>query len=266
MAHPLDVGRSRLRKLIQGSAEALPRLPLVHSTDSFTFADILENGAVTPQACSVFKGEALTYFFYGRPAFRPNANEEPTGLQHYFPVCFVFKLGFSVSISRIFPFDSGAFQDGLYAAYVHKRMALGDFGLEPDSSTPAKVVATFFGSASNYLTGKPTTTQAIDQSEFEALSINALISAKGANNLDGRIASIEIQSAQEISITDAVAAVVLPGTFLDGSIGRTLKNLGVDVLPYRTFDRSKPDDYTTEIANLCINYYIRQKLLAGLGA
>jgi hypothetical protein len=251
--------------MVANSTEATPRLPLVHTTDSFSFEDILERGAITPQDCTVFKGQALTYFFYGRPAFRPNSDAEPTGLLHYFPVCLIFKPNLTAPITRVFPFDSGAFHNGLYAAYLHKHMKLGDFGLEPNLRTPAKVVTQFFGSTRDYLLGKPKANSIFDPAEFEAQSLMALITAKGANNLDGRSASVEIQLAQELSISGAVAAIILPSTFADGDTGVKLKNLGVDVIPYRTFERTRPDDYTTQIANLCINYYVLQNLIDKVG-
>lgn len=259
--HRLDTGRARLSKLVAASHEAPPRLPLVHSTDSFTFEDILSSGRITPQGCTVFTGESLIYFFYGRPAFRPNSDAEPSSLQHYFPVCLIFKPDISIAISRVFPFDSGAFHNGMYAAYVHSKMKLGDFRLDADPTTPGRFVNQFFGSTPGYLIGKPTTPQKVDPSEFEAQSILGLIQSKGANDLDGRIASVEVQTSTEVEIKGAVAAVVLTSGFADTITGKTLKRLHIDVLPYRTFERSKPDDYTTPIANICLDYYVRTRLL-----
>jgi len=101
--HSLDIGKGQLRALVKATPEALPRLPLVHSTDSYVFEDILADKATTPQNCDVFIGEALTYFFYGKPAFRPNLGSEPTALKHYFPVCLLFKPTWTAVIKRIFP-------------------------------------------------------------------------------------------------------------------------------------------------------------------
>jgi hypothetical protein len=53
---------------------------LVHSTDSHILEEVLADGTLTPQDCDEFEGEALTYFFYGRPASRPSLNAAPTGL------------------------------------------------------------------------------------------------------------------------------------------------------------------------------------------
>jgi hypothetical protein len=162
MAHPLDIGKARLRNLVSATNQPCPRLPLVHSTDSYVLEDVLSAGAIAPQECNVFTGEALIYFFYGRPAFRPNLDAAPTGLKHYFPVCLLFKPDWTTRVKRIFPFDSGAFQNGLYGAFLHPRMKLGDFGLEADMATPGKIVAKFFGSNPAYLVGNPEPSRDLD--------------------------------------------------------------------------------------------------------
>jgi hypothetical protein len=216
---------------------------------------------IAPQGCKIFEGEALSYFFYGRPAFRPNADAEPSGLSHYFPICLIFKRSFALAIARVFPFDSGAFQNGLYASYIHRKMCLGDFGLEAESSTPGRVISRFFGTVPAYLKGNPSPTDAIDPSEFEAQSYLALIHSKEGNAIDSRGASIEVQTSEHVSITDAVAAVVLPSNFADGATGARLVDLKVDILPYRTFERSRPGEYTSTISSLCLDYYMRAKII-----
>jgi hypothetical protein len=260
--HRLDTGKDRLRKIVMGSAEAKPRLPLVHSTDSYALADVLETGTLVPQDCKVFTGEALTYFFYGRPAFRPNMDAEPSSLKHYFPVCLLFRPEWTINIRRLFPFDSGAFHNELYGAYLHKKMKLGDFGLEAHMETPGKVISRFFGSVPAYLRADPKPPSAIDPAEFEAHSYLALIQSKEGNAIDSRGSGIELQTADAIPIGGAVAAIVLPSTFADGSMGTKLKNLGIDVLPYRVHERSRPGEYTSEITTICTHYYVRIGLVA----
>jgi hypothetical protein len=256
VSHSLDFGKGRLRALVSATTDTLPRLPLVHSTDSYVFEDVLADGAIAPRACNVFKGEALTYFFYGRPAFRPNLDAEPTGLKHYFPVCLLLKPDWTASVKRVFPFDSGAFHNSFYSAYLHDKMKLGDFGLEADMSSPGKVVSIFFGSNPAYLVGKPRAEPKIDPSEFEAHSYLALVHAKHSNAIDNRGSGIEVQTAEIVSIADAVAAVIIPSTFADGRTGERLKKLGIDILPYSTFERYRPSEYMSKITELCLTYYV----------
>lgn len=222
---------------------------------------MLASGYLVPQVCDVFKGEALTYFFYGRPAFRPNLDTEPSGLAHYFPVCLLFKPTLSINVRRVFPFDSGAFNRGFYAKYLHRNMKLGDFGLEADMTSPGKVVSLFFGSNAAYLTGKVDDTPNLDPSEFEAQSYTALLQAKDGNALDSRGSSIEVQTEADIEIAEAVSAIILPSTFADRRTGKTLKGMGIDILPYKTFERSRPNEYMSGIMDLCLSYYVRLNLV-----
>ena len=66
-----------------------PMLPLMHVTKAETFARYLaKNEKLEPRTCPVF-GEALLYFFYGRPAYKLD-NENPIITDEYlFPVCFI---------------------------------------------------------------------------------------------------------------------------------------------------------------------------------
>lgn len=255
--HKLDVGKNRLRRLVSASTEAAPRLPLVHTTDAYFFEDILDEQEITPQPCPVFTGEALTYLFYGRPAFRPNLHAEPTSLKHYFPVCLIFKPEWSPTLRRVFPFDTGAFHNEFYGAYLHKRMKLGDFGLEPFAETPGKVISRFFGSVPAYLTAAPQATSRPDPSEFEAESYIALINAKDGNAIDSRGSGVEVQIDETISIVDALSAVILPQNFVQGATGAALKKLGITPISYRVHERTRPNEYMSEITSLTFNYYLQ---------
>ncbi|RYY28727.1 MAG: hypothetical protein EOP62_02410 [Sphingomonadales bacterium] len=262
MDHSLDAGKSRLRAFVDAGLEALPRLPMVHSTDCYSFADVLAGGTLQPQNCPVFTGEQLTYLFYGRPAFRPNIGAEPTSLTHFFPVCIIFRTEWLPEIRRIFPFDSGAFHGGFYDAYLHHQMKLGDFALEPDAITPGKLIGRFFSTAGAYLTARPKIAPTFDASEFEAQSYSALINAREGNAIDSRGSGIEVQTASPITIADAVAAVILPSPFADGASGAALKKLGIAALPYRITDRSRPNEFMSQITDICYNYYIRTQIVA----
>lgn len=243
MVHPHDSGKRRLLKLVNSAPESSPRLPITHTTDTYRLTETISDGALTPQDCPVFDGEALTYFFYGRPSFRPNVQENPSGLSHYFPIVLLFNFDKITHIKRIFPFDSGACDKGYYSAYLHKNMKLGDFALEPDHSTPGRMVSLFFGNVPAYLSARPTTSNQFDPAEFEAASFEALINAKDSNSVDSRGSGIEIQSSEPIPLKDHVQAVVLPAAFAEQSTGSTLKALGIDILAYRTYERMRPNEY-----------------------
>jgi hypothetical protein len=260
LVHRLDAGKARFRKFIADGPGTQPQLPMVHSTDTYALEDVLDDGSIGPQDCNVFNGEQLTYLFYGRPAFRPNGNAEPSALGHYSPVCLIFKPEWAPAIKRIFPFDSGAFQDRLYDAFLHKKMKLGDFGLEPDIATPGRIVQRFFGSVGAYLVARGSN-PAIDPSEFEAQSYSALIHSRAGNSIDSRGSGIEVQTAESIPLSDALDAVILPMTFSKGTTGKALRRLKIDTLPYRTYDNYRPSEYMSTITDICFTHYIRKKLI-----
>ncbi|GAA3099817.1 hypothetical protein GCM10010520_51560 [Rhizobium viscosum] len=263
--HSHDEGKDRLKTLVAQSQPASPQLPLVHSTDVYALGDALVKGDLVPESCDVFLGEHLIYTFYGRPSYRPNTDEPAASLEHYLPVCLIFKTSLAADIRRIFPFDSGAFVDDYYRRFLHKAMKLGDFALEADLSTPGRVVTTFFGSAKNYLLGQSDRDARFDAAQFEARSYAALIDAKDSNAGDSRGSSIEVQFDRTISLGDWVEAAVIPSSFVDSETGDALKRLNITTLPYNVHNRFKPNEYTSTVTDLCLAYYAQKGLLPEMG-
>jgi hypothetical protein len=148
----------------------------------------MDDGYLEPRPCDVFVGEPLLYFFYGRPSYRANSDEPPTSLEHYLPVCLLFKNAAVRPIKRVFPFDSGGFKKEFYASAFHKDMRLDDFGLDPDPSTPGRVVSLFFESTDAYLRARAISSIKVDPTELEAASYHALISQRLSNAMDNRVA------------------------------------------------------------------------------
>lgn len=101
----------------------------------------------------------------------------------------------------------------------------------------------------------------IDPSEFEAHAYSALAGAVGANSLDSRGSGIEVQSNRPIPLLEAACAVILPGQFADSKLGVQARALGVEVLSYRTTSRSRPNEYTGLLNDICMNYYGRTGIL-----
>jgi hypothetical protein len=125
-----------------------PTLPFVHMTDAWVLNRILTSDLLQPRKCPYFN-EDLLYLFYGRPSYRPNAKELASSLSFMAPVCFVLRPESLSFIARMFPFDSGAFHNGLFQDFLHPQMTIADFALEPDLQNPARLVNGFFGSNEN---------------------------------------------------------------------------------------------------------------------
>jgi len=105
-------------------------LPLTHTTDAFDLRDIVADQKIQPRYCTVFD-EDLSYHFYGRPAYRKNAETQANGLAAYAPVILIFKPAIADNAIAAFPFDSGAYVGERYSDVMHHRMSVKDFGLEP---------------------------------------------------------------------------------------------------------------------------------------
>jgi hypothetical protein len=248
--------RQRLRKLISTQRSAKPVLPLVHTTDVYRFTNVLDDGRLEPRECRVFDKEPLLYFFYGRPSYRANSKEPPTALDHYLPVCLLFRSSAVNPIKRVFPFDSGGFHDDLYADAFHKDMKLNDFGLEPDIDTPGRVISLFLETPEAYLRARPVNATNLDATELEAKSYLALISQRLSNNMDNRVSGIEIQFEGPLDIDGAIEAVVLPDTLYSSPVIQSkLAAANIEALPYPQIDRQRPSEYVTKIFDLCFEYY-----------
>ena len=248
-------GKVRFRNLIGSHLPANPKLPLVHTTDTYRFVDALSDGVLSASPCKVFNNEPLLYFFYGRPSYKQNNDALPTGLLHYFPVCLIIPPSNDITPKRVFPFDSGAFHNDLYSNVIHSKMKMEDFGLEPNLNSPAQLISAAFGTVENYLNGQALPSCNCDPSEFEMHSFHALVSSEQANDVDSRGSSVEIQLNSNIFIQGRVAAAILPASFVGGEVGTKMTEVGIESLPYNVVRNMKPNDFTSTIFDLCPNYY-----------
>jgi hypothetical protein len=253
--------KGRFKRFVQTVEPAEPSLPLTHLTDAYRFEETRLSDGLQPRVCKVF-GEPLLYLFYGRPSYRVHLDEEPTGLDHYLPVCILFRNASMPSPKRIFPFDSGAFYKGLYSNAVHRDMGLDDFSLEAHPSTPGRIVSLFFGSVEAYFLASPTPVSTLPVTEFEARSYAALIASQLRSNTDDRGSAIELQIDVEVRLSDCAEAVVAPGPLLDSpDIKRFLHAHGIEPLPYEQLGRQRPADFVSNLFRICREYYVRRGLL-----
>lgn len=256
-----SAAKTRLRELVRGAVQSRPTLPYVHSTDVYRFLEIIDSGQIKATPCSVFKGESLVYFFYGRPAYRPNNDEEPTSLSHYLPVCLILKNGADIPIHRIFPFDSGAFAAGMYTNALHRNMKIEDFELAPNNTTPGRLIELFYGNTDNYLQSTPKLNLKFGAMELEAQSYHALISTRLSRTVDNRVSGIEIQTDHTVRASHIEAAIVPTSLYNDESILNLCKGIGITLIPYRTIDATRPAEYTSAITDHCHSYFSQSQPL-----
>lgn len=249
------------RNLVGEQPAGLEELPSVHVSDGLGLRSIIRDGRLSAEPCPIFNDEPLVYLFYGRPSYRVNSQVLASAIRAYAPVCFVLKPGVVRSPVRVFPFDSGAFQNELFRASMHRKMQRDDFALEPDFASPQRLINLFFGNNHNYYDNKPVTTVDLPPLAFEASSYHALITDRQENVYDERISSIEIQIDEDIPLKDTIEAVVLPDAFFVKDMAESLAAIGAEGIPYAFIDRLRPELYAATIYPIVRDYYRRRGYL-----
>jgi hypothetical protein len=207
---------SKLGQYVSTATECTPLLPLTHTCDGFAFRSIAAGCQISTAHCPVF-GEMLAYFFYGRPAYRPSSwrAESQSSANAFLPCSILLRADAVSTPRRVSAFDTGAWEQGIYAQFLHPKMTKDDFMLDPSLSMAARLVAKFYGSNENYYSGDPISLE-IPPLEFEVQSYYKIISQNGTSQLDDRGSSVEVQSQASLSLSNAsIIHVVLPRAFLD---------------------------------------------------
>lgn len=235
---------STFNEFINSKPQSEPKLPLCHTCDGFRFRGIIGDQKLIPSPCKVFGDETLIYCFYGKPSYRTSASANPTLINAFMPICFVLKNNAINNPKRIAPFDTGAFNQGLFAQHLHPKMKKEDFLLSPSMDTPQRIVNFFFGSNLKYFKGEPLNVD-IPSIEFEALSYYSIIKETGNLPFDDRCSTIEIQSSEPVELTkDNVLLIILPGIFMEDervkNFFNTLSNVKIRVY---TIHRGDPREY-----------------------
>jgi hypothetical protein len=149
------------------------------------------------------------------------------------PVVIVLEPNLITKGTRLFPFDTGAF-DQRYKKWLHPAMGLPDFELECGDSAPARHVQAFFGSNAGYLDLKGIVPPPVCTGSFEAESIVKMIHDTSAYSADDRRMAVELQVGSPVPIDAAhVIALIVPdeltqaGWFSDFAIGQG-KNIEIE--------------------------------------
>lgn len=210
-------------------------LPFFHSCDAFWARSIIAEKEFKIRECKVFK-EKLAYFFYGRPAYK-SSNNESSKLSSLFPISFILDGSLLNGIKRIAPFDTGAFNEGLYNEFMHSGMSINDFLLTPKMKSILKIVAHFFGSNKLYFDDQPKKEIDIGPMDFEAESYHKLINKVSKGEVDDRKSSIEVQIDEDLVISkDLVKAVIIPDHFADSKYIQdiVIKEWGAKIITYKS--------------------------------
>lgn len=195
-----------IEKNYDSKADKKEYLPFVHSCDAFTLESIIEEGILSTSLCPVFKKDYL-YFFYGKPAYRvaQSIKENRSDYLHL-PCCLIFK-NEKINTTKIFPFDSGGFENKLYEKFFHKKMKIEKFELENSLQGVSKYVHVFFGDNDEYINGIAKRNVS-ENAYIESLS--NLLLAEGSYDMDERSRTVEVITEQNVELKNSLLGIVLP--------------------------------------------------------
>jgi hypothetical protein len=248
-----------------GNTQKEKLLPFFHSCDAFVFRKILKDRALSPSICDVFN-EELLYLYYGRPAYKSSITSN-NRLDAFLPVSFILKSEQiqDQDITRIAPFDTGAYKNNLYKDYLHPKMEMSSFFMQPDQAAIHNMVHRFFASNKEYFSGKPKVGVEFDPLEFEMQAYYALINGVAQSSIDDRKATIEVQLSRPLELTrDTLEAVILPEHFLSAPLVTDVLHDGcqAELITYESFG-IQSGHYYTERLRLTKEYLIRKNYIHG---
>jgi hypothetical protein len=202
--------------------------------------------------CTVFKPDKLSYFFVGRPAYKYKSTDDEAEYWEL-PCCFIFDFSVVTGIKRIFPFDSGAFRDGLFPPYINQ-IPLEHYESSEAPDAPSKIIGAFFGDAKSYFALAPKSETSFN-AEFspgvfdaELKALHRLSREKSPKKFDDRRLTIEMQSTDDLDlrVTNPLAVIAPSPYFDDPSFLAHVEYTWKAVpLPYPTFSLSVNQYYSS---------------------
>jgi hypothetical protein len=231
------------------------RLAWFHTTDTYRFRSIVTDGVFVPQHCKVFD-EDLTYFFYGRPAFRSvDARKLSYGAKA--PVVIVTAPDFVRNGRRLFPFDTGAF-GSRYEKWIPPSMRMCEFEFPCELDSSPRHVSAFFGSNDNYLRLKAATPTVPFESELEVESLVHLLTAPTSDAADERRVTIELQVGRITPFDrSTVLAIIVPDELAQASFFVAYmkeQGVGVEVITYPLATLRQGGQYQTVLENQAFEF------------
>ncbi len=119
----------------------------------------------------------------------------------------------------MYPFDTGAFEAGLYDEYFDKRSELEDFELDSSLTAAQKLVSSLYTDNKEYYDGRTRKNVEIPQRQFEFQGLHELARIPGSQSngkkRDERSSAVEVQISESLSLKNSVLAIILPEPYLD---------------------------------------------------
>lgn len=216
------------------------RLPWFHSTSGMNLFEILNERKLTAMPCTVFKGDKLTYFFVGRPAFKYHVDGDPP--EWMLPLVFVFEFKKPPMIKRVYPFDSGAFSAKRMPDYI-QTFSRERFLLGTSLKTVDKLISYYFEDEKSYIVREPNSEKqlkrkhAIDMRHAEVMALARLYNENTSTDLDDRAATVELQVDHDIALDDGnvIGVIVCQEWLRTPEVERKLARITKNIITYSLY-------------------------------
>lgn len=242
---------TRFWKWLKQCEPVSEQLHWCHVTDGWNLQSIIENGRLSTSKCPVFD-EDLSYFFYGRSAYRFNEMDR-IAVASRAPVVCIFNNKIEQLGGRIYPFDTGAFESR-YKIWMHPKMNIEMFEMPCGDSAPERQVSAFYGCADGYLSMNPITPLINYSGEFEIESLVELIRDPSNEMADDRRLAIELQLETDLDFMPPnLFALIVPDLFLQAEWFNNWANgIGRDVQikTYKHSPRRLTAHYQSELETI----------------
>ena len=128
------------RFLRKNTIQRATEMATFHSTSAYAAKKIILDGVINPQSCAIFE-KKLTYLFYGRPSYKKTGKSQ---ISKYWQLPSVLIFDYNATkYKRIYPFDTGAFDGGLYPDFFNM-MPRDEYEVGSILDAPSRLISSFF--------------------------------------------------------------------------------------------------------------------------
>ncbi len=224
---------------IASDINAIPPNPdtlrLIHTTSVASLRSFCQTGLLSPQYCNVMKTD-LTYFFYGRPAYRPGKINLTNKDKDSRPVCLLFDKKSVPSRVGVYPCDTGAQLRNYYSPFLDG-VSISDLYCITIGEAEGRIVSRYFGKNDDYFYGQELSTLIPAPISSVAVAFHNLLTSNRASACDDRSRSLDVTQNVDFSLHTCLRSVFLPDFLAADAVVKPVvtdwEQVGIQVIFYR---------------------------------
>lgn len=178
----------------------------------------------------------LTYFFYGRPAYRPGKINLTNKDRDSRPVCLLFDKNAVPSRVGVYPCDTGAHSNSCYSPFLDG-LSFDDLDCVTVNSAENRIVSRYFGGNDDYFHGQELATLTPAPTSEAAIAFHSLLTSDRISECDDRSRTIEVTQNAEFALPNFLRSAILPDFLAADSVVAPVvanwRGLGVGIEFYR---------------------------------